>query len=66
MTIDQEHGRTDTLLRVPTCKCGEKGILDYSDKSDAYYCPVSGVWLEETCGRDECTLCRDRSEKHPV
>jgi hypothetical protein len=31
-----------------------------NDKCDAYYCPVSGKWLEPKCGYPNCAHCTHR------
>lgn len=46
--------------RYPSCSCGAQGILDA--RYDAYYCPVSGIWLETQCKTPNCRICSDRSE----
>lgn len=57
--MNQEHGRGDMALkRVPACTCGATGVRD--EKHDAYYCPISGTWLEETCTDRGCEFCGER------
>lgn len=54
-----EHGRSsDKPMRIPTCLCGAVG--ERSPYWDAYYCQVSGVWLEKQCDDPECIYCVER------
>ena len=50
-------------MRRPECKCGEKGR--YEVERDAYFCPVSGAWLEEPCDDAECRMCPGRPSSAP-
>lgn len=60
-----EHGRSGTIVKHrPLCVCGETGVRD--DKFDAYYCPVSNVWLEDGCKDGDCDFCPVRPEKHAI
>lgn len=54
------HGRDGSIKRrVPICLCGMQGQRD--ETHDAYYCPESGVWLEDKCGDIDCRQCMTRS-----
>ena len=66
MSDNQEHGRTHPRpMRKPKCLCGAIGIHD--ETFDAYYCPNSGIWLEDKCNESNCTFhCADRPEKHSI
>jgi hypothetical protein len=56
-----QHGRASSNpARKPTCLCGAPG--EYDDLVDTYYCPTSGVWLEDTCGDPRCSFCATRPE----
>lgn len=61
---NKEHGRAHPgPMRKPKCLCGAIGIRD--EKFDAYYCPTSGVWLEDKCDEPGCIFkCKDRPEIH--
>lgn len=58
-----EHGRRpdDGKPQKPVCLCGEPGKRDAAH--DAYYCPPSGVWLEDPCDDPDCQFYPGRPEK---
>lgn len=51
-------------MRHPTCLCGANGERD--ERLDAYYCPVSGVWLENPCSDPKCYFCLNRPARRAV
>lgn len=61
-----EHGKSKRVgpHREVTCLCGETGKRD--DRFDAYYCPVSGVWLEKKCQGEYCEFCEHRPDVRPL
>ena len=46
---------------INLCETHEKA--EYSDRFDAYYCPICKEWLEKKCGDDECIFCINRPNK---
>lgn len=40
------------------------GELGYDPKYDAYYNTRTKEWLEEACDAIDCTICKNRPEKH--
>lgn len=54
--MDAPHA--PTLDRSGTCRCGARGR--YARPYDAFYCPVSGVWLEIACADPTCASCAGR------
>jgi len=61
-----KHGRAyyDKKKLAAMCLCGKAGIRD--DKYDAYFCPDSGVWVEEACDNANCCYCPSRPSIHPM
>ena len=60
-----KHGRSGNLfVHRPYCLCGELGQYDHG--YDAYYCSVSGVWLEDKCDDVGCDICPGRPEKNLI
>lgn len=56
-----EHGPKEiNRTVVPICKCEEEGRL--SEQFDAFYCPISGEWLEIKCHDEECKFCANRPD----
>ena len=66
MSISSEkHGRAHPgPMRIPNCMCGVRGMHD--NKYDAYYCPLSNVWLEPRCSDANCTHCAGRLPKNRI
>jgi hypothetical protein len=59
------HGRAHPgPMRVPVCLCGKEGVRD--DKADSYYCPETGVWLEQPCHDLKCHYCLQRPPLAPI
>lgn len=56
MNETPQHGPGGNA-RHPKCLCGERGIRD--PKYDAYFCPVSAVWIERLC-EISCSICGGR------
>lgn len=44
------------------CKRCYTGVV-YSDKWDAFYCPVCNEWREPKCGFVSCDVCKDRPSR---
>ena len=60
-----EHGRaTASIKSLSYCICGDPG--SYDEKHEAYYCSVSGVWLESACLDPECDYCAKRPDVRPM
>ena len=37
--------------------------ISYDEKHDSAYCEACDVWLEDTCGDENCFYCKDRPDK---
>lgn len=47
-----------TKGRKPKCVIHQES--GYSEKYDAYYCPVTTQWLCSACNDSDCSFCADR------
>jgi len=47
--------------RARTTGCGHAPI--YSERYDAYFCPVDNCWDSKECGDPSCKRCRERPER---
>ena len=48
--------------RKPICKC-DWAATNYSEKHDAWYCPLCGEWISKICNDPYCEYCKDRPDK---
>lgn len=67
-------GRNDSLVeklsakkkqrkhRRPTCQCGWSAV-NYSEKYDAYYCPLCCEWVDNKCADPGCVFCVNRPSR---
>jgi len=61
---DEGCAHVDGLLcNVETCKERMEHMKEYSEEYDAYYDPLTGVWLEDKCKYENCEYCVGRPEK---
>lgn len=47
-----------TKQRRPVCVIHSKS--EYSEKYDAYYCPITLEWISSACKDSNCSFCSDR------